>query len=182
MKTTRMKKYSVLFVVLVILFTCSPFALAQSEDVYHPQGFFFNLQFVLTISWGNETSTPISPGETREVNLTITYTVTRGLYGRLLLQLLKGKSFPIQLFIEDKLDWCEAWTFPENMTGVIAPGEVGIQYSSLFIHLNDDAPSNYTNGYIKIRCVAENMKGPFNIITLIHGYEQQFTITFVTGP
>jgi hypothetical protein len=175
------KKYSVLFAVIVILFTFSPLALAQSQDGYHPRCI-FHLQFVLTISWGNETQEPISPGETREVNLTISYVVSRGVYGRLLLQLLKGKSFPIQLFIGDKPDWCEAWTLPENITGVIAPDEVGVQYSSLFIHLDDDAPSNYTLGYVKIRCVAEDKKGPFNILTLIHGYEQQFTITFVPGP
>ena len=51
MKTTRMMKYSVLFVVIVILFTSSPFAIAQSQDGYHPQGI-FNLQFVLIASWG----------------------------------------------------------------------------------------------------------------------------------
>jgi hypothetical protein len=181
MKITRMKKYSLISVVIVILFTCIPSASAQSQDVHQPQGFFFNLQFVLTISWGNETSTPISPGETRDVNLTITYTVTRGVYGRLLLKLLEGKSFPIQLSIEDKPDWCEAWVAPPNMTGVI-PDEVGYLYPSLFIHLYDDAPSNYTLGWVKMHCVADDMKGPFNIITLIQSYEQQFTISFVTGP
>ena len=176
-----MKKYSVIFVVIGILFTCSPLAFAQSQDEYHPQGI-FHLQFVLTVSWGNETQTPISPGETREVNMTIYYCVTRGVYGGLLLQLLKGKSFPIQLSIEDKPDWCEAWMLPENMTGVIAPDEVGVQYSSLFIHLNDDAPTNYTLGWVKMRCVAEDKKGPFNILTLIHSFEQSFTIAFVPGP
>ncbi|MCX6671313.1 MAG: hypothetical protein NTX92_05290 [Euryarchaeota archaeon] len=182
MKITRMEKYSVIFVVIVILFTCSPLALAQSQDDYHPQGIFFNLQFSLTVSWNaSQTSTPILPGETREINITITYTVNRGLYGRLLLQLLKGKSFPIQLSIEDKPDWCEALIDTQNMTGVITPDEIGYLYPSLFIYVNDNA-SNETIGEIKMHATAECMKGPFNIITLIHGFEQQFALGFWTGP
>ena len=137
--------------------------------------------FVLNVSWGNETGEPISPGETREVNITISYIVTRGLYGTLLLQILKGKSFPIQLSIEDKPDWCEAWILPENMIGVVAPGEVGVQYSSLFIRLNDDAPGNYTIGYVKICGTIKDMKGPFHIITLIQGFEHDYALNFQTG-
>jgi len=182
MKITRMKKYSVLFVVIVILFTCSPLALAQSQDDYRPRGIFFNLQFTFIITWDvNEIQEPIMPGETREVNMTISYTVTRGALGRLLLQLLEGKSFPIQLSVEDKPDWCEAWMLPEDMTGVIPSDEIGVQYSSLFIHVSDDAPSNYTNGYVKMCGTIESMKGPFNILTLIQGYENDFTILFVAG-
>jgi hypothetical protein len=182
LKTRGTKIFFILCTVIVIILTNSSTALAKPQNGYRPQGL-FNLQFVLNVSWpGNETSEPISPGETRDVNITISYLVTRGLYGTLLLQLLKGKSFPIQLSIEDKPDWCEAWTLPENMTGVIAPDEVGVQYSSLFIHLNDDAPSNYTLGYVKIRCIAEDKKGPFNIFTLVHGYDNDFTISFITGP
>ena len=153
---------------------------AQQNSQNLPQGIFFNLQFSLTVSW-NASQTPILPGETREVNITITYAVNRGLYGRLLLQILKGKSFSIQLSIEDKPDWCEAWVDTPNMTGVITPDEVGYLYPSLFIHVNDNA-SNQTIGEIKMCATAENMKGPFNIITLIHGFEQQFALVIWTGP
>ena len=181
MKITRMKKYSVIFVVIVILFTCSPSALAQSQDDYHPRSI-FHRQFSLTVSWNtNATATPILPGETREVNITITYTVNQGAYGRLILQLLKGKSFSIQLSIENKSDWCEAWVDTPNMTGVVAPDEVGYLYPSLFIHVNDNA-SNETIGEIEMCATAECMKGPFNIITLIHGFEQPFALAFWTGP
>jgi hypothetical protein len=179
MRITRMKKYTVIFVVIVILFTCSPSALAQSQNDYHPRSI-FHRQFSLTVSW-NATATPILPGETREVNMTFTYTVNQGAYGRLILQLLKGKSFSIQLSIENKSDWCEAWVDTSNMTGVVAPDEVRFLHPSLFIHVNDNA-SNQTNGEIKMRATAERMKGPFNIITLIHGFEQQFTLVFWTGP
>ncbi len=182
MKITRMKKYSVLLVVLVALFTCSPLALAQSHDDYHPQGI-FHLQFVLFVSWGNETQTPISPGETREVNLTVGYVVTHGAYWwRLLLRLLDGSSFPIRLAIENKSDWCEIWFTPENLTGIIQYNEWGYTHTSLFIHVHDDAPGNFTMGWIKVRASVGSMKGPFQIITLIDSFEQHLTITFVTAP
>lgn len=183
MEITRMKKYLVIVVVIVILFTCSPLALAQSPDDSHPQGIFFNLQFSLVVAWnGSQTETPILPGETREVNQTFTYTVNKGLLGNLLLQLLKGKSFLIQLSVEYKPDWCEAWYLPENMTGVVTPGEVGVQYSSLFIRLKENAPGNYTIGTIKIHGTIKDMKGPFHIITLIQGFKHDYQLNFQTGP
>jgi hypothetical protein len=169
-------------IILLFIGTYSIPAVAHPQDDNKPQGIFFNLQFTYIITWeANATQEPIMPGETREVNMTISYTVTRGALGRLLLQLLEGKSFPIQLSIEDKPDWCEAWMLPEDMTGVIPSDEIGVQYSSLFIHVSDDAPSNYTNGYVKMCGTIESMKGPFNILTLIQGYENDFTILFVAG-
>lgn len=163
-----------------MLFTSSPLALAQSSRSSHPGGFINNLQFVLNISFGNETAQPISPGETREVTLNIYYLVTRGLFGRWLLQLLEGKPLLIQLSIEDKPDWCEAWLALENITGVIS-GEPGYQYSSLFIHANE-SPGNYTLGVVKILGTIHDKKGPFQVFTLIKGFEHEFNGHFVTGP
>ena len=182
MKTRGMRIFFILCTVIVILLTNGSTALAKPQNGYHPQGL-FNLQFVMDLSWGNETQEPISPGETRKVNLTVvTYTVFRSLYGRMLLHLLEGSSFPIQLSIEDKPDWCIAWIIPENITGVIIPHEAFYQNLLLFIHLNDDAPSNYTSGLVKIRCIIEDKKGPFNIFTLVKGYEQNYTMEFTAGP
>ena len=85
----------------------------------------------VNISWGNETQTPIQPGETREVHLIITYGVLRGIFGRMLLQILEGRSFPILVSIEDKPDWCTAWISPENITGVIMPDQILSDVSSV---------------------------------------------------
>lgn len=181
MRATRVKTYFVLFMTIVILFTNGPSVVAQSQSKYHPQCF-FNFQFVLNIRWGNETAQPISPGETREVNLTISYTIARGAFGKRLLQLLEGGSFIIQLSIEDKPDWCTAWINPANITGIITPDPEVNERSQLFIHLDEDAPTNYTLGWVKIRGSIDDRKGPFNIITLIHGYENTFTVSFIPGP
>ena len=159
-----------------------PIAEVQSKNVYHSQSI-FHLQFSLFISWNaNQTDTPILPGETREVNLSLVYSVNRGPYGRLILKLLDGKSFPIRLSLEDKPDWCEALITSQNITGIISPDETEIQYSSLLIHLKENAPGNYTIGAIKMSGTIKDMKGPFNILTLIDGFEQQESLIFMTGP
>jgi len=182
MKKRGMRNFFILFTIIVVLLLQSSLVSAQPQSGYHP-GCFFNLQFVMNLSWsGNDTQEPISPGETREVHLTISSTVTRGAYGRILLQILEGGTYPIQLFVEEKPEWCIAWTSQENFTGVILPNEMCTQNTLLYIHLNDDAPSNYTLGWVKLRCAINDKKGPFNILTLIHGYENTFTLSFIPGP
>jgi hypothetical protein len=182
MTARGVKNYFILGTIIVILLTNSSLAVAQSQNGYHPQGL-FNLQFVLSITWNaNDTYPPIHPGELRKINLTITYTVTRGVLGRMLLQLLRGRPFPIQLSIENKSEWCTPEISSENLTGIIIPDEIGIVVSILSIRLNEDAPGNYTLGFVKIHGTIEDKKGPLNLLTLIHGYEQDFTITFIPGP
>jgi hypothetical protein len=100
------RKWLAIGIILLFIGTYSIPAVAHSQDDNQPQGIIFNLMFVMNIWWGNETQTPISPGETREVNLTVNYVVTHGAYRwRLLLHLLDGSSFPIRLAIENKSDW-----------------------------------------------------------------------------
>jgi len=156
-------------------------AIGENGWIIGPQ--IFHLQFALTISWqGNATHTPISNGETRQVNITIGYTVTRGAFGKFLLRLLEGRSFTIRLSIEDTPEWCEPWFTQENFTGVVQLDENEHTTTSLFIHVNDDAPNDYSQGWVKAHAWIEDLKGPFRIFTLILGYEKQFTISFVNGP
>jgi len=169
------------FLIIFVLLSSNSFVVAQPQK--ESLNNLFHLQFSLTVAWnGSQTSQPISPGETRVVILDVAYTVNKGLLGGLLLHLLKGKSFPIQLSIEEKPDWCDAWFVPVTLTGFINPGEIEIQNSSLFIHVNEDAPTNHTIGELKSRCAIDDMKGPFKIFTLIQGFEQIFSLTFITGP
>lgn len=181
MKIRRIRNTCSVFLIIFVLLSSTSFVVAQ--PLKESRNGFFHLQFSLTISWNaSQTEQPISPGETREVNINVHYTVNKGLLGGLLLRLLEGRSFSIQLSIEEKPDWCDAWLVPETMTGLVDSDEIGIQNSSLFIHLNEDAPTNYTIGVLEIRCFIENMKGPFKIFTLIQGFEQIFNIHFITGP
>jgi len=184
-KLMKIKGARNIFIVFLIIFAliCSNSSVVAQPQKESPNADLFPLQFSITVSWNaSQTSQPISPGETREVILDVAYTVNKGLLGGLLLSLLKGKSFSIQLSIEEKPDWCDAWFIPETMKGVVNPKEIEIQNSSLFIHLNEDAPTNHTIGELKSRCAIDDMKGPFKIFTLIQGFEQIFSLTFITGP
>jgi hypothetical protein len=181
MKIKKIYYFFIFFTALVILFAHTLPVVAQPQRTYQPQCL-NNCQFVISIWWGNDTYQPILPGETREVNLTIYYHVTRGLFGKIFLQLLKGGSFPIQLSVEDTPEWCAAWIDPTTITGIIDPGTGRNEPSRLFIHLNEDAPTNFTLGWVKIRGTIDDKKGPFNIMTLIHGCQNDFTLNFVTGP
>jgi hypothetical protein len=180
MKTRVMRNCIVLYSVIIILLTNISIASARPEQGNNKQGL-FGLQFVMTISW-YETQTPIHPGEVRQVHLIVSYTVTRGALGSMLLRLLGGRPFPLRLSIGDKPDWCTAQLSVENFIGVIILDEIQTVNSVLFIQLSEDAPLNYTLGYVKLHGVIDDMKGPFNILTLIQGYETNVTLFFVTSP
>ena len=180
MKTRGMKKFFILFTIILMFLLQSSFASAQPQKDYHKQGL-FGLQFVMTITW-NETQTPIHPGEVRQVHLIVTYSVVRGALGRMLLQFLGGRPFPLRLSIGDKPDWCTAQLSVENFVGIVSPNEQQIVSPTLFIQLSEDAPLNYTLGHVKLQGIIDDMKGPFSILILFHGYETNVTLFFVTNP
>jgi hypothetical protein len=49
-------------------------------------------------------------------------------------------------------EWSTAGTFQENFIGIITSDEIWVQDTLVYIHLNDDAPSNSTFGFVKLRC------------------------------
>ena len=182
MKKKGMKKILILFAIIVMLLLQSSLASAQLEKGSQKQSL-FGLQFVMNITWdGNDTQTPIRPGEVRQVHLVVTYTVTRGAFGRMFFHFLDGRFFSLRLSIIDKSDWCTALLSVENFIGVITPDETQTTASMLYIQLSEDAPLNYTLGYVKLRGVIDNMQGPFNKVILIQGYEANFTVPFITSP
>jgi hypothetical protein len=143
----------------------------------------FHLQYALIVYWNaNQTETPISNGETREVNVTVESMVTRGAMGKFLLRLLEGSSFIIHLSIENTPEWCEPWFTLENLSATVHSDEVDISETSLWIHVMEDAPGNYSEGWVKCRAWIESLTGPFHFFTLIHSFEQDFTVTFVNAP
>ena len=177
-----MKKILILCATIVILLLQSSLASAQSQKDYQNQGI-FGLQFVITISWGaNQTQQPIHPGEVRTVPVLIDYSVVRGAFGNILLHLLGGRPFPLRLSIVDKPDWCTAYLSIEDFIGVIQPDMIQEVYSVLNIQLSENAPLNHTLGYAKIHGSIESIKGPFDILTIIQGYDINATISFITSP
>ncbi|HUS98983.1 MAG TPA: hypothetical protein VMY59_01525 [Candidatus Thermoplasmatota archaeon] len=180
MKKKGMKKILILCAIIVILLLQSSLASAQSQKDYQKQGL-FGFQFAMTISWsGNETQEPIHPGEVRTVLVHVAYSVVRGAFGGILLRLLESRPFPLRLSIVDKPDWCTAQLSIEDFIGVIQPDMVQEVYSLLNIQLSEGAPLNHTLGYVKIHGSIESIKGPFNILTIIQGFDINATLSFVT--
>lgn len=182
MKKKGMKKVLLLFIILLMFLLQSSLASAQPQKVHQQQGL-FGFQFVMTISGGaNETQQPIPPGEVRTVVVQVSYTVVRGAFGNILLHLLEGRPFPLRLSIVDKPVWCTVQLSIEDFIGVISPNVVQEVYSLLSIQLSERAPLNHTLGYVKIHGAIESIKGPFNILTIIQGYDMNATVLFVTSP
>lgn len=182
MKKKGMKIILILCATIVILLLQSSLVSARSQKDYPKQGL-FGFQFVMTISWSaNVTQGPIHPGEVRTVPVHVTYSVVRGAFGNILLHLLGGRPFPLRLSIVDKPDWCTAQLSIEDFIGVIQPDMIQEVYSWLNIQLSENAPLNHTLGYVKIHSSIESIKGPFNILTIIQGYDINATLLFVTSP
>lgn len=185
MKPLKRKVFTnffILFSVISILLTNCSFATAQSQKEYQHQGL-FGFQFFMTISWSvNETQEPVRPGEVRTVLVHIAYSVARGAFGNILLHLLGGRPFHLRLSIVDKPDWCTAHLSIEDFIGVVQPDVIQHVYSPLYIQLNEGAPLNHTLGYVKIHGSIEGIKGPFNKLTIIQGYDINATLLFVTSP
>jgi hypothetical protein len=179
MKCKGLIKIGILFCI-IILFASNASAATQprKETGRHS---LFNIQFVCNTSWsGNQTQTPIIPGEIRVIELTVASSVIRGIFGGLLLNFLKGNPYLTKISIEETSEWCTAWTSEEYFTQSMLPDEVSIIYVPLYIFVDGNAP-NHTVGNVRIHIKIYDMKGPFEFFTFVEGCEQIATLAFVTG-
>ena len=180
-KNIPFRKGVAFVIVVLIILPCISSVSAKHENAPINNGSIFNFQSVLHISWsGNDTDEPIRPGEVREVHLEIFYFVARGVFWKIPFHFLEGREMTITLSIDDKSEWCTAHVEPGILTGTVSSD---VQYTSslLTIQLNEGAPPG-SLGYVKIRGIIEDMKGPFRMLTIIEGFNQRFTCHFVTAP
>ena len=181
MKKFIVQKTMVLCAFLVILTASVPLGSAQPKEL-PKKGSLFGMQFVLHMTYGQELQTPVHSNEVRMVDVDINCAVVRGAFGRLVLLLLEGRPATITFSISDKSEWCTAWVSHTNTSITIQPD--AIQTVSNFVHLflNEDAPLNHSVGFVTVHAAIGDYKGPFNLLTLIQGYQQDMTIPFVTSP
>jgi hypothetical protein len=180
MKIRGLSKIGILFCIIVILLASNSLVVAQPQKETVRKSL-FNLQFVLTVSWSaNETSEPFLPGELHVIILTIASCVTRGVFGKSILNLLTGRPYLTGITVEETPEWCTAWTSEEYFTQAIVPDETMVMSVPLYIFLNENAPS-HSVGNVKIHIKIFDKKGPFDFITLIEGFDQVATLAFVTG-
>jgi hypothetical protein len=132
----------------------------------------FNLQSMLNVSWGNETNQPVVPrGELRQLELTITHTVTRGALGQFLLTLYTNAQITIDLQITETPSWCTATLSQGTVSVMVVPNEITSRTTQLSLQVEDNAPA-YGLGYVKIKATARQ-------VGFIKGFEQEFTLNFL---
>jgi hypothetical protein len=179
MKGKGLIKIGILFCIIIFFAsTASAATTPQREAGRHG---LFNIQFACTVSWsGNQTQTPITPGDLRSINLEVTSSVIRGVFGGLFLKLLKGNPYLTKISVEESLEWCTAWISEEYFTQTMYPDQVSTIYVPLYIFVDENAP-NHTVGTVRINIKIYDMKGPFEFFTVVEGCEQIATLAFVTG-
>jgi hypothetical protein len=136
-------------------------------------GLIFNLQSALTVNWStNSTEEPVVPrGQLRQIQLTITHTVTRGALGRGLLTFYTGRPVVINVQILETPTWVTATIAQGTLTTTIKPDETTTLTTSISLQVADDAPA-FAEGYIKLQATA-------NKAGFIEGFTQDFTLTFL---
>lgn len=177
---SKMLLLMVVFVCCLVVMPSIPSALTTPTS--NPDRGFHLLNFIIRAEWSaNGTSTPINPGETRQIPLNVSSTVTRGAYGKLLLFLLAGRQFVIHAEVQNVSSWATATLSSETLDSVItSAGVFCITSDVLSIHVNPDAP-HYNLGIVLLNFSADDYRGPFGFLTLIGGYDSIFTFSFVSG-
>jgi hypothetical protein len=179
MKTTKIRYYSVVFVLITMIIANSSIVMAHSQDDYYPTNF-FQLQFDIQTSYNiSQIMTPFKPGETREVDCTISYRVAHSTYlGAFLLHFLIGKSFPISVSVEYTF-WFVVISFsPANLTGVIPSDTYGHANTTMIIHVDDNASGAQIDVWNGCLASVKDIYGPFKIVPLIDGEEDNFLVAF----
>lgn len=135
-------------------------------------GLLFNLQSVVTVTWsGNQTEKPVVPrGAIRQVDIDVTYMVTRGVLGKNLLYLYSGKTAFIKLSIESTSDWATA-SLQSDTIAVPVSSEPQYGTTILSLQVSENAPA-FALGVVTIKASVPKMG-------LIQGYEQSFDLNFV---
>ncbi|MFA5102518.1 MAG: hypothetical protein WC525_05145 [Candidatus Thermoplasmatota archaeon] len=151
-------------VLISVLFAVLPTASA---------GLIFDLQSVLTVEWSaNQTQQPVVPrGALRALDLTISHTVTRGVFGQMMLNVYTGKTIIINVEVVETPSWCTATIGQGTLATTVSPGEPTYVKTTLSLQVADDAPA-FGLGYIKVIATARKAG-------LIEGFIQEFTLTFV---
>jgi hypothetical protein len=135
----------------------------------------FNLSSLVNVQWA-ENGKPVVPrGEVRQLQLNVSYTTTRGAFGRLALAAYQGRQITVNMEITSVPDWCTASLSTSTLAFVVpaSPGAYIEQTTLLSLSVSDQAPA-FDLGSISIKATA--MKAG-----LISGFTKEFSLTFTPG-
>jgi hypothetical protein len=166
--TKRFKTVKASIVTGIVLISCAIAVLPTASA-----GLFFNLQSVLTVEWSaNQTSQPVVPrGALRSLDLTISHTVTRGVFGEGMIKVYANKVIVIDVAIVETPSWVTATIGQGTLSTTVQPDTITYVHTTISLQVADDAPA-FGLGYIKLTATAKKAG-------LIEGFTQDFTLTFV---
>ena len=139
---------------------------------------FLKIESYIDITYDeNDTFDPIIPNdEIRYIPLNVTYGVTHGMLGGLLLRLLQGRQLVVNLDVFEVPTWCTAAINPHNST-VVLSGEPSSFETVLSVQVEEDAPA-LQQFDVEINVTAEPIIGRFGKIALVSGYQSTFNVPF----
>ncbi len=152
------------FIICLVLFSaCAAFLPSTSA------GLLFNLQSVVSVGYsGNETEQPVVPrGSIINVQMDVTYYVTRGVLGQGILLAYQGKNAFVKLEIVGQSEWLTANLMKDTVPFSISTEKQSSTFNVAF-QASENAPA-YAQGFITIKASVANLG-------LIEGFEQEFTL------
>ncbi|MCX6662469.1 MAG: hypothetical protein NTY91_07975 [Euryarchaeota archaeon] len=170
---------------IILLITGTSIITAQKTMCTHQTflGDVFGLQSNIVVSWSaNQTQEPLVPlGPPQLITLDVSHNVYRGNLGRLILLYCSLTKQIVNMSIEiiDKPDYCSVTLSPSYLRFPISETPVE-QHTNLTVAVNDHAPAYYTC-FVKIKASVGAMFGPFGALPFVHGFEQNFCLTFIPG-
>ena len=135
-------------------------------------GTLIKMSSYVNIYWAaNETQRPVIPrGEMRQLDLTITYAVTRAaILSQLAFLIYQGRQVNIKVEITDTPPWCTANLKAGTVTTSIKPEESEL-FTTLTLRIDNDAPA-FGAGYVKIKASVDK-------IGMIDPYTQEYSLEF----
>lgn len=164
--TRNMK--SAILIAVVILSISTLFVSSSSA------GLIFNLQSVVQVSWpSSQSNNPIElKKELTSISLNIDYIVTRGIFGKRILESYSNNMAYVNLQVIDNSAWLSAYLETDSIPMKITDQEQPSKQATLFVEKDPDAPA-YEEGYITLRVSVSR-------IGLIEQFKETYSLKVVS--
>ncbi len=178
---------TLIVIVLFIGVSCIPTGItskvAPLDDIQkEPHGFFFGLKGHIKFDFNlDDFLEPIEPGGGGWFLYNVSYKVS-GIFADIIARWFHGRVFmTIELSIKDVPEWASISVFPDTVHfDISSDWETPIESPAILIILNESAPA-FNISYFKIVGTTNCTKGPFGILTWIHGSKVEKEFPIVPG-
>jgi hypothetical protein len=182
-KIMNKKLITISIVTAIIFIGLLPSTVSAEKNDKKENGSFAlcNLYSVVDVNWSaDDFDEPILPrGNPIYTDLDVSYSISKGgliqLFSNLALSLQEGKKIDVNLEVVNKPEWCEA-SFDITQIPFEVKDEEQTESVTMTITVDETAPA-YQQEMITISASVEPVKGPLGLLTMINGFEQQFSLS-----